>query len=139
MFRAYAESLPIDLGYQGFEDELRTLPGKYVPPGGGILIARGSGGIVGCVALRPMDEPGVCEMKRLFVDPAGRGLGVGKALVAAVVELGRSLGYGEMRLDTLPSMESAIGLYERAGFVRIPAYYETPVADTVFMGLRIED
>lgn len=134
LFRAYAGSLPIDLGYQDFEAELAGLPGKYAPPRGALLLARAPDGApLGCVALRPFAEPGVCEMKRLYVAPAARGLGLGRALAEAVTAEAARLAYAEIRLDTLPSMSSAIGLYEALGFRRIGAYYDTPVAGTLFL------
>lgn len=139
LFRLYARSLEIDLAYQGFEDELAVLPGKYAPPEGEILLARGSTGEpLGCIALRPLSEQ-VCEMKRLYVDPASRGIGVGKALVEAIIDVSRKAGYREMRLDTLDTMDAAIGLYRSFGFVFTSAYYDTPVANTVFMSLRLAE
>lgn len=137
LFRAYAASLPIDLGYQGFDDELASLPGKYAPPDGALLIARGvSGAALGCVAMRPL-APGVCEMKRLYVAPEGRGQGLGRQLARAIIEAARARGYAEMRLDTLASMAEAQALYRRLGFTEIGAYYATPIAGTVFMGLKL--
>jgi len=134
LFRAYASSLEIDLGYQSFEEELATLPGKYAPPTGEILLARDAAGIaVGCVAVRPLPGEGCCEMKRLYVTPEGRGLGLGTALTEAILETAMRIGYREMRLDTLSTMTGAIALYRKAGFVEIPAYYETPIENTVFM------
>jgi GNAT superfamily N-acetyltransferase len=107
----YATSLPIDLGYQDFEAELAALPGKYAPPRGELLLASTPDGEpLGCVALRPLDPEGVCEMKRMFVRPAGRGLGLGRALADAIIAAARARGYGEMRMDTLPSLTTAIGL-----------------------------
>jgi ribosomal protein S18 acetylase RimI-like enzyme len=138
LFRAYAASLPIDLGYQGFDGELASLPGKYAPPQGALLIARdASDAALGCVAMRPLDEPGVCEMKRLHVAPAGRGLGLGKKLARAIVEAGRAAGHREMRLDTLATMHEAQALYRSLGFTEIGAYYDTPIEGTVFMSLRL--
>ena len=138
LFRAYADSLPIDLGYQGFEDELAALPGKYAPPAGALLIARmRDGAAVGCVALRPTDGDGICEMKRLYVRPEARGGGLGGALIAAILREGRAAGYREMRLDTLPSMRAALAMYAQAGFEEIPAYYPTPVDGTIFLALRL--
>ena len=133
LFRAYAASLPIDLGYQGFDGELASLPGKYAPPAGALLIARdASGAALGCVAMRPLED-GVCEMKRLYVAAEGRGSGLGKKLALAIIEAARAGGHREMRLDTLASMASAQALYRALGFVEIAPYYASPVAGTVFM------
>jgi ribosomal protein S18 acetylase RimI-like enzyme len=138
LFRAYAASLPIDLGYQGFDGELASLPGKYAPPAGALLIARdANGAALGCVAMRPLDERGVCEMKRLYVAPAGRGQGLGKHLARAIIEAARAAGHHEMRLDTLASMHEAQALYRALGFVEIAAYYDSPIAGTVFMSLKL--
>ena len=133
LFRAYATSLDVDLGYQDFDAELAGLPGKYAPPAGELLLARDpAGGALGCVALRPLDVPGACEMKRLYVAPAARGRGLGRGLVAAVLAAARAAGYAEIRLDTLPSMAEAATLYRRFGFEPISPYYPTPVAGTLF-------
>jgi len=138
LFRAYAASLPIDLGYQGFDEELASLPGKYASPAGALLSARdASGEALGCVAMRPLDEPGVCEMKRLYVSPAGRGQGLGKQLALAIIEAARVAGYREMRLDTLATMQDARRLYRALGFIEIGAYYETLIENTVFMSLAL--
>lgn len=137
LFRAYAASLPIDLGYQGFDGELASLPGKYAPPAGALLIARDAAGVaLGCVAMRPL-ETDICEMKRLYVAPAGRGQGLGKALTLALIEAARASGYREMRLDTLPSMADAQKLYRALGFTEIAPYYDTPIEGTVFMALKL--
>lgn len=138
LFRAYAEALGIDLSFQDFEGELASLPGKYAPPKGELLLARSTGGEpLGCVAMRPMSEDGCCEMKRLYVAPAARGSGLGLALIKAIVAAAHRAGYREMRLDTLPTMATALSLYERQGFVRIAPYYDTPIAGTVFMAKRL--
>jgi len=138
LFRAYAASLPVDLAYQNFDAELASLPGKYAPPAGALLLARvEAGAAIACVALRPMDGAGCCEMKRLYVAPAGRGLGTGRALVEAIISEARRLGYREIRLDTLPTMTAAITLYRRCGFAPIAPYYDTPVAGTHFLGRRL--
>jgi len=138
LFRDYAAGLPIDLGYQDFAAEVAALPGKYAPPGGELLIARGADeAALGCAGLRPLLQEGCCEMKRLFVLPAARGLGVGRALAEAVILEARRRGYRELRLDTLSSMSAAIGLYEQLGFARIGAYYAPTPAGTVFMGVGL--
>lgn len=139
LFRAYASSIGIDLSYQDFDAELAGLPGKYAPPSGAILLARDSQGEpVGCVALRPFPAAGCCEMKRLYVSPRVRGAGLGGALVQGILSEAARLGYAEMRLDTLPTMTSAIALYETVGFERIPPYYDTPIAETVFLARRVD-
>jgi len=95
LFRAYAAALPVDLGYQGFDAELAGLPGKYAPPAGALLIARTPAGeAIGCVAMRPIEHGRICEMKRLYVTPAARGLGLGAELIRAIVEQARTAGYG---------------------------------------------
>lgn len=133
LFRAYAGALPVDLAWQGFAAELDSLPGRYAPPDGALLLARAAGGAaVGCVAMRSLGR-GVCEMKRLYVAPAGRGLGLGRALAQAVIAAAEAAGYREIRLDTLPTMGPALALYRALGFTAIAPYYETPVAGTVFL------
>jgi ribosomal protein S18 acetylase RimI-like enzyme len=127
LFRDYSDFLKVDLGFQDFETELATLPGKYAPPGGVLLLARdAAGSAVGCVALRPLDDA-YCEMKRLYVAPPARGTGLGKALMEAIVAEGRRRGYRAIRLDTLPEMTVAQAMYRAAGFESIAPYYETPV------------
>lgn len=87
--------------------------------------------------MRPLDEPGICEMKRLYVAPEGRGRGLGKALARAIIEAARATGHREMRLDTLPTMHDAQVLYRALGFAELSPYYETPIAGTVFMSLKL--
>lgn len=138
LFEAYAASLGINLSYQNFVEEMAAMPGKYAPPKGELLLARDRrGAAIGCVGLRPLADDGVCEMKRLYVAPEGRGLGLGKALAETIVREARRIGYREMRLDTLPSLVAAIALYERMGFAAIPAYYDTPIAGTLFFSLPL--
>jgi len=140
LFRAYAASLDVDLAYQGFEAELAALPGKYAAPHGALLLARDAAGVpVGCVALRLLAEPHTCEMKRLYVPPAARGTGLGRALVDAVIAEARRLGYRALCLDTLPSMAKAVAIYRGLGFVEIAPYYDTPVAGTIFLRLALAD
>jgi ribosomal protein S18 acetylase RimI-like enzyme len=123
------------LSFQGFEAELASLPGKYAPPTGELMLARApAGDALGCVAVRPLDGMAVCEMKRLYVRPPARGLGIGRALVAAIIKSAEDLGYMEMKLDTLASMQEAFALYTRCGFLEIPPYYHNPVPGTVYLG-----
>lgn len=138
LFRAYVDWLGIDLSYQGFEEELAAMPGKYAPPHGALFAAKASDGtVLGCVGLRAFDDRGRCEMKRLYVLPEGRGKKVGSALVGRVIEAAVAAGYSEMLLDTLPTMTGAIRLYRAAGFEEVPAYYETPIRETVFFRKRL--
>jgi GNAT superfamily N-acetyltransferase len=138
LFADYAASLPVALDYQDFASELATLPGKYAPPSGELLLARDrEGRAQGCVGLRPIALDGCCEMKRLFVLQSARGLGLGRALAAAVIETATELGYRELRLDTLSTMTAAQALYEQMGFERIAPYYGPTPPGTVFMALSL--
>jgi ribosomal protein S18 acetylase RimI-like enzyme len=137
LFIQYADSLGFDLEFQGFSRELAGLPGDYEPPGGCILLAEGVDGHAGCVALRPLQNK-ICEMKRLFVIPAYRGFGIGRALAKAVIGEARKLRYQKMRLDTIESMKAAQGLYFSLGFKTIEAYCHNPLDNPSFMELELD-
>jgi putative acetyltransferase len=133
LFRAYVDSLAIDLGFQDVEAELATLPGKYAPPEGVILLARDAEGrAVGCVALRPLAGE-TCEMKRLYALPETRGSGLGRRLAEAILAQARRAGYRRIRLDTLDSMAAARGIYAALGFEETGAYYDNPTPGTVYL------
>jgi GNAT superfamily N-acetyltransferase len=134
LFREYADSLGVSLDYQGFDEELRDLPGPYAPPAGALLLARHDDVVVGCVGVRPFDER-CAEMKRLFVRPSGRGMGLGRTLTEAAIRFATAAGYERLRLDTLPQMRSAQEIYRLLGFMPIEAYRHSPVPGTVFMEL----
>lgn len=136
LFREYAQAIATDLEYQGFAAELAALPAPYLPPNGALLIAHAGADVAGCVALRPLDAH-TGEMKRLYVRPAYRNLGLGKRLVEAVIHASRKAGYSELRLDTLAGMASAQALYRELGFVEIPPYNETHLPGTRFYALRL--
>jgi ribosomal protein S18 acetylase RimI-like enzyme len=137
LFQAYADWLAVDLCFQGFERELAELPGAYAPPTGRLLIARVGSDVVGCVGLRAL-EPGVCEMKRLWVEPGFGGQGIGRALAESVVAAARVLGYERMRLDTLPErMPAAQHLYRSLGFREIPPYYDNPLDGVTMLELAL--
>ncbi len=138
LFRAYAKSLPVDLAPQGFAQELKSLPGPYAPPGGELLLAKRGDHVLGCIALKPL-EPGVAEIKRLFVRPQARKAGVGKALVESVIATARKLGYRELKLDTLQEMTPAIALYRSFGFAPIPPYGSHPYPGLVTLGLKFSN
>ena len=137
LFEEYAAGLGIDLCFQSFEKELAELPGKYVPPGGRLLIAIDEHQAAGCVALRKIAD-GVCEMKRLYVRPGFRGTGLGHTLAEAIILSAREIGYQRMRLDTLPGkMDRAIAMYRSLGFKEIGPYYDNPVESALFMELEL--
>jgi len=137
LFEEYAASLEISLDFQDFATEVANLPGCYASPEGSILLAFSDGRLAGCVALRKLED-GICEMKRLFVRPAFRGLKIGNALADAVIRKARDLGYVRMRLDTLASMHQARALYTSLGFREIGAYCYNPFEDAVFMELALD-
>lgn len=135
LFAAYAGSLGFDLAFQDFEAEMDSFPGKYAPPSGALLLARLDGAAVGAVGLRDLGQS-ICEMKRLYVRPEGRGQRVGRHLVNALIEIARERGYHAMRLDTVPGHhDSAIALYRAFGFRDIEPYCYNPIAGATFMEL----
>jgi putative acetyltransferase len=136
LFREYADAIGVDLEYQGFAAELASLPSPYAPPHGILLIARIDGGAAGCVALRRLDHQ-TGEMKRLYVRQAFRGRDLGEHLIEAAIRTAREAGYTALRLDTLPSMAAAQGLYRKLGFNEIPAYNNAHLPGTRFYELSL--
>lgn len=136
LFQEYAEQLGVDLCFQNFAQELRELPGEYAAPRGALLLACVDGAMAGCCALRPLDSadyPNAAEMKRLYVRPAYRGLGLGRMLAEAILDAGRQSGYDCVLLDTLDDMEAARALYEELGFEEVPPYYYNPIAGAHYL------
>ncbi len=136
LFEEYAGELAVDLGFQGFAEELATLPGAYAAPGGVLLLAWAVDAPAGCAGVRPLG-PEVCELKRLFVRPAYRGHGLARHLSMAALDEARSRGYRRIRLDTLPGMVEAQQLYRDLGFREIAPYRSNPVPGAVFMELAL--
>ena len=140
LFREYALALDVDLCFQDFARELANLPGDYSVPRGALFTALVDGKLAGCCALRPLDSadyPNACEMKRLYVRPAFRGLGLGRQLVEVTLDSARSGGYNCILLDTLSEMEAARALYEDLGFEEIPPYYHNPIAGAHYLKARL--
>jgi carbonic anhydrase len=138
LIEAYAASLDVDLSFQGFADEIADLPAIYGPPSGCLLLARVAGRPQGCVAVRCFEED-VAELKRLYVDPAARGSGLGRDLVDRAIASARAMGYEALRLDTLPSMHAARALYRSRGFAPIGAYRHNPVPGVECFELSLRD
>jgi GNAT superfamily N-acetyltransferase len=139
MIEEYAAWLEFKLCFQGYEEEIQSLPGKYAPPSGRLLLALWDGRPAGVIALRPLEEPGVCEMKRLYVRPEFRGHQIGRILAEQVIAEAAEIGYSRIRLDTiLGKMDSAIAMYRTLGFAEISPYYKTPVGPTLFMELALK-
>jgi GNAT superfamily N-acetyltransferase len=159
LFVEYAEWLDYDLCFQGFEQELATLPGAYAPPRGRLLVVGEDGGAFGCIALRPLAREkmasgslspacdakvnltpfsDVGEVKRLFVRDAQRGGGWGRRLARAIVEEARTIGYRELKLDTLEPMRAAQSLYASLGFRRCAPYYHNPLPGVIYMSLPLD-
>jgi carbonic anhydrase len=140
-FRNYAAWLGVDLSFQNFGEEMATLPGAYSPPQGRLFFAEIDGRPAGCVGVRPMTEgsEGMCEMKRLYVDPSARGRGVGHQLALAGIRAAKAIGYRKVVVDTLPAMRMAVKLYRELGFLEAPAYYKTPIEGEMFLALDLDN
>lgn len=136
LFREYEAFLNVDLCFQGFEQELAALPGEYAPPMGALFIAFVNNQVAGCVALRPLGNSD-CEMKRLFVRPDYRGLGLGRELARRIIEESREIGYKRMKLDTLDFLKGAIHIYKRLGFKQIGSYYDNPLETVSYWQLDL--
>lgn len=137
LFLEYKQSLGFSLDFEGFDNELAELPGVYAPPAGRLLLATVDNRTAGCAGLRKFDRD-VCEMKRLYVRPSCRGSGVGRRLVAIVIDEARGVGYKKMRLDTVVGkMDQAIRLYRQLGFKNIDPYRSNPVPDVLYMELEL--
>lgn len=146
MLREYVAWIGLDLTFQDFEDEITSLPGEYDPPGGALLIAEEEHQLIGMIAMRPLPITAAlggghtvqaAEMKRLFVRPHARGRGLATELIMRLLDEARHTGYEEIRLDTLPMMTGAQSLYESVGFEDVEPYYDTPIAGTRFMAMRL--
>ena len=138
LFLEYETWLGFDLSFQSFEKEVSTLPGKYKPPWGSILIALYHEKIAGCIALRPLEQT-ICEMKRFFVRPQFRGKGIGRLLAKAIIKKAKDIGYIKMRLDTHNSFKPAIAIYKNLGFKETGAYYENPMLDISYWELDLRN
>ncbi|MEM6318202.1 MAG: GNAT family N-acetyltransferase [Bacteroidota bacterium] len=139
LFEEYATQIGVDLSFQNFKEELAAIEQQYGKPNGVIYLAYDrQDHPAGCFGIRPFDGT-ICELKRMYLQPSLRGKGVGKQMLQKAIEVGKNLGYTKMRLDTLPTMESAIGLYKKLGFYEIPAYRYNPIAGTKYFELDLKN
>jgi ribosomal protein S18 acetylase RimI-like enzyme len=137
LFLEYQDWLQVDLCFQDFETELATLPGGYAPPAGALWLAYVNRELAGCVGLRPHEAKAACEMKRLWLRPNSRGLGLGRRLAVTCIAAARAAGYRTICLDTLSFMDAARSLYADLGFHEIPAYYDNPLDDVRYLELDL--
>jgi putative acetyltransferase len=137
LFLEYAQSLGFSLCFQSFDQELAGLPGEYSPPDGRLLLMEYQGQPAGCVALHKL-EPGICEMKRLYVRPAFRGKGLGRVLAERILSEARGIGYRRLRLDTVePVMKNAVAMYRLLGFGEIAPYRANPIEGALYMEVEL--
>ncbi len=137
LIRAYLASLPFEVDFQDLDGELGDLPSSYGPPDGAARLVRGDDGVaVGVVGVRRFDEHDA-ELKRMYLEPAARGTGAGRALAEAAIAAARSLGYRRLLLDTVSRLATAIAIYEALGFVEIDAYRHNPMADARYFALDL--
>ncbi len=136
LFEEYQRAIDVDLCFQGFAEELASLPGKYARPGGRLLLAVGDRESAGCAGLRPLGGRD-CEMKRLYVRPPYRGSGLGRRLATELVDHARGAGYARMYLDTLSSMTEARALYRSLAFVETAPYYPNPEPGAIYLALDL--
>ncbi|HWQ79500.1 MAG TPA: GNAT family N-acetyltransferase [Anaerovoracaceae bacterium] len=137
LFTEYAKWLEVDLCFQSFEEELKTLPGLYALPKGRLYLARYMGELAGCAALKPAEDNN-CEMKRLYVRREYRGHKIGKILIEKIIDDAKDMKYNTMKLDTLASLKEAISLYRYKGFYETEPYYENPLENAIFMALDLQ-
>ena len=143
LFREYTDMLVENdpkfayyLELQDYDEELRHLESKYGPPRGRLILAMEGGEAAGSIALKEMDAER-CELKRLYVRPAFRGRGLGRALTEMIIAAAREIGYKEMLLDTLPFLQSAQHIYRAAGFREMEKYNDSPMDDATYMKLEL--
>jgi putative acetyltransferase len=136
IFIEYADFLQVDLCFQDFEKELQTLHEVYFPPQGCIILAKENSQVLGCIALKPIEQD-ICEMKRLYVRPAARGKTFGKQLVEELIDFAKNAGYKTMKLDTISSLKDAIKLYQSEGFVKTEPYVYNPLSDVLYFELTL--
>lgn len=138
LFREYASQIGVDLEFQDFSKEIGNIRSQYARPGGILFIAYDTDKTpLGCFGIRRLEDS-ICELKRMYLRKEARGRGLGKQLLARSIRMAKALGYKRMRLDTLPGMQTAIGLYKKAGFYEIDPYRFNPVAGTKYMEIKLE-
>ena len=140
ILREYAGALAVPECLTSFEQELSALPGDYAAPRGQLLLAMAGDDVLACCALRPLDNvdySNACEIRRLYVRPGHRGLGLGRRLTEAQIDFARMQGYSCMLLDTLSEMEAARALYGDLGFQEVPPYYFNPIAGAHYLKVEL--
>jgi len=136
LVKEYVDALGVNLEFQHYDDEINSLPGKYALPDGRLYLIYYRSELAGCVALHRLSEDS-CEIKRLFVRPKYRGLKLGKKLMQKIINDAKELKYQEAYLDTLSSLESAVEMYRKLGFLEIPAYYDNPLENVLYFKLDL--
>ncbi len=137
LFREYAAYIKTDLCFQDFEKELLEISSQYGPPTGGIILCKAGNEIIGCAGIRKLNNE-TAELKRMYLQPAYHGKGWGRQLLGQALLLAKTMGYKKVRLDTLPSMQTAQVLYRQAGFYEVAPYYINPNSGVIYMEKLLE-
>ena len=137
LFQEYAQDIGIDLSFQNFDRELQEIAEQYARPNGALIVAYDNGKqSLGCVGIRKL-EPKICELKRMYIKADARGMGLGKRLLSKALAIAKEMKYEAMRLDTLQTMDAAMGLYKKMGFYEIPPYRFNPLEEAKYFEIQL--
>ncbi|MFT4537108.1 MAG: putative acetyltransferase [Saprospiraceae bacterium] len=139
LFKEYVAQINVDLSFQNFDREIKDIKYQYSRPNGVLIIGYDmENKAIGCFGIRRFADS-ICELKRMYLRKEVRGLGLGKKMLEKSNEIGKELNYRKMCLDTLQTMEFAIGLYEKNGFYEIDPYRFNPIEGTKYFEIKLRE